>query len=156
VRGCKPHGQPPSWKATPYCLSTTAYSIYLQLTSISGGRSSIRNPRTRHAVGTGTPRNMVLNRHFIYNSDCCVVISCHFLRLWLVFSIDCWLIRYYLTILEATHFQFFAVTTPWTEVVCPDFCALNMCVFPVFYCKRFKYGEVDGHTVTDKLTQIIY
>jgi hypothetical protein len=27
---------------------------YKQLTCIAGGRSTIRNPRTRHAVGTGT------------------------------------------------------------------------------------------------------
>ena len=35
-------------------LSATAYSIYSQLSSVSGGRSSIRNLRTRHAVATGT------------------------------------------------------------------------------------------------------
>jgi hypothetical protein len=45
----------PSWRATPCYLSAAAYSIYSQLTSIAGGRSSIRNPRTRHAVGTGIP-----------------------------------------------------------------------------------------------------
>jgi hypothetical protein len=44
----------PSWRTTPCYLSTTAYSIYSQLMSIAGGRSSIRNPRTRHAVGTET------------------------------------------------------------------------------------------------------
>jgi hypothetical protein len=59
VRGCYPHAQPQSWRATPCHLPATAYSIYLQLTSIAGGRSIIRNPRTRHAVGTGTPPNMV-------------------------------------------------------------------------------------------------
>jgi hypothetical protein len=42
----------------PYYLSASAYSIYSQLVSIAGGRSSIRNPRTRHAVGTRTPPNM--------------------------------------------------------------------------------------------------
>jgi hypothetical protein len=50
---------PPSWRTTPCRLSAAAYSIYSRLTSIAGGRSSIRNPRTRHAVGTGTPPNMV-------------------------------------------------------------------------------------------------
>jgi hypothetical protein len=32
-----PHAQPPSWRTTPCRLSATAYSIYLQLSSISGG-----------------------------------------------------------------------------------------------------------------------
>jgi hypothetical protein len=39
----------------PCRLSAAAYSIYSQLTSIAGGRFSIRNPRPRHAVGAGTP-----------------------------------------------------------------------------------------------------
>jgi hypothetical protein len=51
-RVVSPHTLPPNWKTTPCCLSAVAYSIYSQLTSIAGGRSSIRNPRTRHAVGT--------------------------------------------------------------------------------------------------------
>jgi hypothetical protein len=46
------------WRTTPCRLSAAAYSIYSQLTSIAGGRSSIRNPKTRHAVGTGIPPNM--------------------------------------------------------------------------------------------------
>jgi hypothetical protein len=46
--------QPPSCKTTPCRLSAAPYLIYSQLPSIAGGRSSIRNPRTRHAVGTGT------------------------------------------------------------------------------------------------------
>jgi hypothetical protein len=50
VKGCYPHAQPPSWRTIPYCLSAAAYSIYSQLTSIAGGRSSIHNPRTLHAV----------------------------------------------------------------------------------------------------------
>jgi hypothetical protein len=41
-------------------LSAAAYSIYLQLPSITGGCSSIRNPRTRLAVVTGNLPNMVL------------------------------------------------------------------------------------------------
>jgi hypothetical protein len=41
-------------RPTPCRLSATAYSIYSQLPSISGGRSSIRNLRTRHAVVTVT------------------------------------------------------------------------------------------------------
>ena len=39
---------------SPCRLSETAYSIYLKLPSIYGGRSSIRNLRTRHAVLTET------------------------------------------------------------------------------------------------------
>jgi hypothetical protein len=37
-----------------FSFSAAAYSIYSQLSSIAGGLSSIRNPRTRHAVVTGT------------------------------------------------------------------------------------------------------
>jgi hypothetical protein len=59
VRGCRPHAQPPSWRTTPCRLSATAYSIYSQLPSISGGLPSIRNLRTRHAVVTRNPPNMV-------------------------------------------------------------------------------------------------
>jgi hypothetical protein len=54
-RVVSPTPNPLSRRTTPCFLSATAYSIYSQLTSISGGRSSIRNPRTRHAVGTGIP-----------------------------------------------------------------------------------------------------
>ena len=43
-----------SWGTTPCRLSATSYSIYSQLPSLSGGRSSILNLRTRHAVVTGT------------------------------------------------------------------------------------------------------
>jgi hypothetical protein len=39
-------------KGIPYCLSATAYSI---CSLYMGGRSSIRNLRTRHAIVTGTP-----------------------------------------------------------------------------------------------------
>jgi hypothetical protein len=49
-----PRPNPPSWRTTPCRLSATAYSKYSQLSSISGGRSSIRNLRTRHAVVIGT------------------------------------------------------------------------------------------------------
>jgi len=38
----------------PCRLSATAYSIYSQLPSISGGRSSIRNQSSRRAMETGT------------------------------------------------------------------------------------------------------
>jgi hypothetical protein len=53
ARGCWPHAQPLSWRTTPW-LSAAAYSMYSQITSITGGRPSIRDPRTRHAVVTGT------------------------------------------------------------------------------------------------------
>jgi hypothetical protein len=52
--GLLAHGQPPSWRTTPCRLSAASYSMYSQLTSIAGGRPSIRDPRTRHAVVTGT------------------------------------------------------------------------------------------------------
>jgi hypothetical protein len=48
----------PKLEDNPLLFTTTAYSIYSQLPSIAGGRSSIRNPRTRHAAMTGNPRNM--------------------------------------------------------------------------------------------------
>jgi hypothetical protein len=78
-----PHAQPPSWRTNPCCLSMAAYSIHSQLTSIAEGRSSIRNPRTCHAVGTGTPPNMacgitcltnfhevpILNFFYFYSED---------------------------------------------------------------------------------------
>ena len=41
-------------KMEDHSLSATAYSIYSQLPSISGGRSAIHNLKTRHAVVTGT------------------------------------------------------------------------------------------------------
>jgi hypothetical protein len=53
--------QPPNWRITPCRLSATAYSIHSQLLSISAGRSSIRNLRTRHAVVTGTHLSMSLS-----------------------------------------------------------------------------------------------
>ena len=54
MRSYQHHTQPPSWRTTPCRLSATAYSIYSQLLSTSGGRTSTRNMRTRHAVVTGT------------------------------------------------------------------------------------------------------
>jgi hypothetical protein len=65
LEGSLPHSQEPA----TYCLvctersvwfrgfcrpSTAAYVIYSQLPSITAGRSSTRNLRTRHAVVTGT------------------------------------------------------------------------------------------------------
>jgi hypothetical protein len=38
ARNFQPHAQPSSWKTTACQLSTTAYSIYLQVPSIPGGR----------------------------------------------------------------------------------------------------------------------
>jgi hypothetical protein len=52
LRGCKPHPNPPSWRTTPCRLFEAAYSIYSQLRSTAGGRSSIR-----HAVATGNAPN---------------------------------------------------------------------------------------------------
>jgi hypothetical protein len=45
---------------TPCRLSAAAYSMYSQLTSIAGGCPSIRDPRTRHAVMTGTHQTWTL------------------------------------------------------------------------------------------------
>jgi hypothetical protein len=42
--GLQPHAQPPSWRTASCRLSAAAYSIYSQLISIAGGRSSICNP----------------------------------------------------------------------------------------------------------------
>jgi hypothetical protein len=59
-----PHAQPPNWRTTLCRLSATAYSIYSQLPSVSGGLLSIRNLRTRHAVVTRDPSNTyIYNRH---------------------------------------------------------------------------------------------
>jgi len=55
VTRCQHVAQPASSSTTPFRLSTTAYSIHSQqLPSISGGRFSIRNLRTSHAVLTAT------------------------------------------------------------------------------------------------------
>jgi hypothetical protein len=52
---CKFHVKSPSGMTTPDRLSTTAYSIYSQLTSIYVGLLPHPQPdRTRHAVVTGT------------------------------------------------------------------------------------------------------
>jgi hypothetical protein len=62
LRGVGPHAQPPSWRTTPYRLSATVYSIYLQLPSVPGGLPSNRNLRRCHAVVTRDPLNMVTYR----------------------------------------------------------------------------------------------
>jgi hypothetical protein len=54
ARSCWRLAQTLRWRITPCQLSAAAYSIYSQLPSISGGRFSIRNLRTRHGVVTGT------------------------------------------------------------------------------------------------------
>jgi hypothetical protein len=46
--------QPPSWRTTPCHLSPAAYSIYSQLSSITGSRLSIHNLRTHHTAMTVT------------------------------------------------------------------------------------------------------
>jgi hypothetical protein len=58
----------PKLENHPCRLSTTAYSIYSQLPSTAGGRSSIRNPWTRHAVMTGPP-NMDMHTEAKNNSN---------------------------------------------------------------------------------------
>jgi hypothetical protein len=58
VKSCYLQAQHPSLRTTPCMLSVAVYSIYSQLPSIAGGRSSIRILRTRYAVVTGTPPNM--------------------------------------------------------------------------------------------------
>ena len=51
---CQHLAQTQSWRSTPCRLSETSYSLYSQLPFMSGGRCSIQNPRTRHALVTGT------------------------------------------------------------------------------------------------------
>jgi hypothetical protein len=53
-------------RSTPCRLSTTAYSIHLQLPSISGDRLSNRNLRTRHTVVTGTHLSWVCFYKTVY------------------------------------------------------------------------------------------
>jgi hypothetical protein len=48
----------PSWGTTACRLSATAYAIYLQLPSVSGGLPSIRNLRTLHTVVSKDPPKM--------------------------------------------------------------------------------------------------
>jgi hypothetical protein len=59
VRCCEPHAQPQSCRTTPCRLSATAYSVYSQRPSVPGELPSIRNLKTRHAVVTRDPPNMV-------------------------------------------------------------------------------------------------
>ena len=54
VRICKHLTQPPSWRATHFRPSATAYSIQSQLSSKSADRCSIRNLRKCHVVVRGT------------------------------------------------------------------------------------------------------
>jgi hypothetical protein len=49
---------PKSWRTTNSRLSATAYSIYTQLPSISGGRLLHPKPQKRHAVVIMDPLNM--------------------------------------------------------------------------------------------------
>jgi hypothetical protein len=48
-----------SWKTTPYRVSATAYSIYLQLPSIAGGRLLDPPPENAPRCGGRGPHNMV-------------------------------------------------------------------------------------------------
>jgi len=57
VRGWYPTPNP-KLEDHPLSASATAYSIYSQLPSVSGGLPSTRNLRTRHAVVTWDPPNM--------------------------------------------------------------------------------------------------
>jgi len=51
VRSFYPLAQPPSWRTTFSRLSATAYSIYLHLPSISGGR--LLHPQPEDALYRG-------------------------------------------------------------------------------------------------------
>jgi hypothetical protein len=68
VKAFLPHSQPQSWGTTPFRLSAVDYSIYSQLPSIARGRSSIRNPRTRHSVLTLT--------HLTWSSHSLITLNC--------------------------------------------------------------------------------
>jgi hypothetical protein len=58
LRVSLPHDQHPSWRTNPCRRSATAYSIYSQLPSVSGGLPSNRYLRMRHALVTRDPLNM--------------------------------------------------------------------------------------------------
>jgi hypothetical protein len=51
---------PPSWRTTPCRLSATAYSVYSQLPSVTGGLPYISNLRTRQAVVTRDPQHVCI------------------------------------------------------------------------------------------------
>jgi hypothetical protein len=51
------HAQPPSWRTTPFRLSATAYSIYSQLPSISGGRLLHPQPKDEDEMGRACSTN---------------------------------------------------------------------------------------------------
>jgi hypothetical protein len=52
---CYPHAQPLSWRTSPCRLSVTAYSIYSQLPSISGGRFIHPQPQDAPCRGDEWP-----------------------------------------------------------------------------------------------------
>jgi hypothetical protein len=56
--------QPPSWRDTSYRLSVTAYSIYLQWSSISGG--VLLHPQPEDAPCRGDLRTAVLKTNLIF------------------------------------------------------------------------------------------
>ncbi|XP_069668946.1 dynein axonemal heavy chain 6 isoform X3 [Periplaneta americana] len=56
----KPFIQPPSWRTTPHRLSATAYSIYSQLPSISGGRLLDPQPEDSPCRGDRDPQYMLV------------------------------------------------------------------------------------------------
>jgi hypothetical protein len=59
VRRCKPHAQPPSWRTTPVGCPRLLIQYIRSCPPKLEGVSSIRNLRTRHAVVTRDPHNMV-------------------------------------------------------------------------------------------------
>jgi hypothetical protein len=63
VGSCWPCAQQPSYRTTICQLFAIAYSIYLQLPSISGGHLLHPQPRMCHAMVTGT--HSQLNDRFI-------------------------------------------------------------------------------------------
>jgi hypothetical protein len=58
---------PPSCTTTPCRLSVAAYSMYSQLTSITGGRPSIRDPKTHHDLVTGIHQFFFIYILLFYN-----------------------------------------------------------------------------------------
>ena len=53
VRSCKNLGQLPGYSATIFWLFTTAYSVYSQLLSTSGGRLLLLQPEDAPGCGDG-------------------------------------------------------------------------------------------------------
>jgi hypothetical protein len=64
VKNCQPHVQPPNWRISPSRLSIIAYSIYSQLSSISGGRHLHPQPEEAPCRGDKGSTSSAHSFHF--------------------------------------------------------------------------------------------